>query len=84
MIWTWLFTLIVVAFRVIFIWLPSVTALPTIGSFDMDAMMVSAVSTFKAFMLIFPPLGVIFGAFMFYMGFKILMVLLRILRIVPT
>lgn len=46
----------------------------------LDEIMVSAVSGFKAMIEVFPPFGIVFNAFLIYLGFKIV---LRIVRMIP-
>ena len=45
-----------------------------------DSIFVSAVSSFKAMVDVFPPFGIVFDAFLFYLGFKIV---IRIVRMIP-
>lgn len=47
--------------------------------FGIDAIMVTAVSTFKAVMLIFPPFQVVYNAALLLLGFEIVMFVLRII-----
>lgn len=46
--------------------------------FGTDAILVSAMSMFKAFMTYFPPLVVVYGAAKVYLGFEIIMFFLRL------
>lgn len=47
--------------------------------FGIDAIMVTAVSSFKAVMLIFPPFQVVYNAALLLIGFEIIMFILRII-----
>lgn len=56
--------------------LPQVTTLP----WGIDSILVGAMGTFRALMALFPPLQVVFTAFMFYIGFRLL---LKLLKMIP-
>jgi len=74
MITQFLFTIIITIFGAITQFLPDVTTLP----FGMDELLISSTGYFKGFMGIFPPLQVVFGAFMIYLSFRLLLILLRV------
>jgi len=77
MIWYYLFTFFGNFLTAMFSFLPRVDELPL----GMDSALSQAVGGFKAFMEIFPPLEVIFTAFMWYLGFRIVILTLKIFRI---
>ena len=47
--------------------------------FGTDAILVSAISMFKAVMLIFPPFAVVYQAAIVYLGFELVMFVLRLI-----
>jgi len=71
-----IFQLIIAVSRSLGLLLPSVTSLP----WGLDSIFQQAVSGFKGFMAIFPPLQTVFNAFLIYLGFRIA---LRIVKAVP-
>ena len=58
--------------------LPRVEVLPL----GMDEALTTAVTYFKSFMEIFPPFQIIYTAFMFYMGFRITLLVLKLFRVI--
>lgn len=69
-----IFNVIMNFFKVILGWLPIVTELP----FGMDEIFVDAVGMFKSAMALFPPLQVVFTAFMVYLSFRLALIVLRL------
>jgi len=69
-----LFSIIIMIFNTLVSWLPSVSVLP----FGMDSLWISSVGYFKGFMLIFPPLEIVYQAFVFYLGFRLLLIVLKV------
>jgi len=53
--------------------IPKIEELPL----GIDGYLITAIGYFRAFMEIFPPLEVMFTAFLWYMGFKLTLVVLR-------
>lgn len=53
----------------------SVDVLP----FGMDAILVSAVGSFKAFIHIFPPAQIVFNAFMIYISFRFVLLVMKLI-----
>ena len=47
--------------------------------FGTDAILVSAISSFKAVMIIFPPFQVVYNAAIVYLGFELVMFILRLI-----
>ncbi len=56
------------------IWLPDVTDVPF-------SHLSTAIGYFNSFVLIFPPVGVVYGAFLFYLGFRVVLLTMRIFKI---
>ncbi len=56
-----------------FAWLPDASVLP----WGIDSILVSAVGGFKSMIVVFPPLGIVFQAFMIYLLFRVGMQLLK-------
>lgn len=77
MIWYFLLSFINGITELALSWLPRVDVLPL----GIDDYFSTAITSFKAFAEIFPPLGVIFTAFMWYLGFKITLFTLRALHV---
>lgn len=63
---------------VIFIAFPTVTVLP----FGMDAILVTAVSYLHYFIQIFPLFGIVFNAFLIYLGFRVTLLTLHLFKII--
>lgn len=63
-------------FALLFNRLPQVTILP----WGVDEILVQAVGSFKAFMAVFPPMQIVFNAFIIYISFRIG---IRLLRAIP-
>jgi len=55
-------------------WLPTATILP----WGLDDLWITSIGYFKGFMLVFPPLTIVFDAFMIYLGFRLLLIVLKI------
>lgn len=80
MIWYYLMSFFGNMLNLMFSWLPRVEELPL----GIDGYLSTAVSSFKAFSEVFPPLQVIYTAFMWYLGFRITILTLKLLRIIPS
>jgi len=78
MIWYYLLLFIGSVLSFMTSWLPVVETLP----FNMDEYFSTAVGSFKSFMEIFPPLQVIWSAFLIYVGFRVILLTMRLLRII--
>jgi len=78
MIWYYIMSFFGNMLNLMFSWLPRVDILPL----GIDGYLSSAITSFKAFSEIFPPLALIFQAFMFYMAFKVSLLTLKLLRII--
>jgi hypothetical protein len=57
--------------------LPDVTKFPSIMGFDIDTALVSGIGQLQTFMLAFWPLKIMFGGFLFLMGYYALKIGLR-------
>lgn len=77
MIWYLLALFVTKLSEIAFGWLPRVEELPL----GMDDYLSSAITSFKAFAEIFPPLEVVFTAFLWYLGFKMTLFTLRALHV---
>jgi len=71
-----IFSIIFRLLETLFNWLPLVDTLP----WGIDAILIMAVGLFKAFVAIFPPMQIVFEAFLIYIGFRII---LKLLRMIP-
>lgn len=69
----WIITLL----EILFSWLPNVTTLPTIGGYDLDGALVTGVASFKEFILVVWPIGVVFDAFMILMLYYLTKMMLK-------
>jgi len=78
MIWYYLLSFFGNLLNAAFSFLPEVTTLPL----GMDLALTTMVGSFKAIYEIMPWFGVIFTAFMWYAGFRISLLVLRLMRIV--
>lgn len=80
MIWSFLINFIVGMLTRVFdiLHIPKITELPL----GMDDYLTMSVGYFKSFMEIMPPFQVVWDAFMFYLGFRIILLTLRLLRII--
>jgi len=74
MIIQFLFTILISIAQALTGFLPTVETLP----WGIDALLVTSTGYFKGFMQIFPPLQIVFGAFMLYLGFRLLLIVLKI------
>jgi len=79
MIVAFLFNLIVLVIGSIFIILPQVTTLPTVGGLDIDAAMVTAIGQLKVYMTAFWPLQHFFTGFLFLLGYFALKMVVKFL-----
>jgi len=77
MIWYYILTFFGNMINATLSFLPEVTELP----FGMDEILVNAVGYFRQFMSYFPPLQVMFTAFMIYISFRLLLVVLRLFKL---
>lgn len=59
--------------------LSSIFGIVTVLPFGIDPILVSAVGSFKAFMVIFPPLQIVFQAFMIYLGFRMTLLVFKLI-----
>lgn len=55
-------------------WLPTVEELP----WGLDDLWQTSVASFKAFIEVFPPLQIVFSAFLIYLGFRLTLILIKI------
>lgn len=80
MIWQYILSFISRMVQAVFdaLNIPIVDQLPL----GMDGYLSTAVQSFKAFAEIMPILGVVFNAFMFYLGFRVTLLTLRLLRVI--
>ena len=65
MITNMILNIIVLFLGAIFSWLPQVTTLPMIGSYDIDTALVNGVGELRAFMIAFWPVEIMFQGFLF-------------------
>jgi len=77
MIWYYIILFITNVFNAVFSFLPKVTQLP----FGADAFLLTAVGYFNFVVYLVPPLGVMMQVFLAYMGFKVTLVILNLLKI---
>lgn len=78
MIWFYVVTFFGNLMNWAFSWLPQVTVLPL----GMDTALSTATGYFRSFMAVFPPLTVVFTAFIWYLSFRIMLLTLKLLRII--
>lgn len=78
MIWYWMLLAVGSLLNIMFSFLPRVTELP----WGVETWLVNGVHMFNAFKDIFPPLGVLFTAFLAYLSFRVTLLTLRLLRII--
>lgn len=60
---------------IMFSFLPSVTTLP----YGIDPIAVQAMGYVRAMIVIFPPLGVILQAFLYYLGFRLILAIVKVI-----
>lgn len=77
MIISLLINVIITILGAIFVWLPRVDKLPNIGSFDIDAAMVSGLTYFNRILDVFWPIKTVMTAFLILMGYYGLKMLVR-------
>jgi len=70
-----LFNLLYLFALVLTSWLPDATLLP----FGIDPIVVSAFGGFRALMAVFPPLEVVLTAFLLYAGFRLSLMVFKII-----
>jgi len=68
------FSIIIIIFNTVVSWLPTATVLP----WGIDEILVFSVGMFKGMMLIFPPLEIVFEAFLAYLSFRLLIIIVTI------
>lgn len=80
MIWYYLITFFSKFLSAIFatLHIPVVEELPL----GIDGYLTTTMGYFREFSTLFPPLGVVFTAFMFYFGFRTTLLVLRLLRVI--
>lgn len=78
MIWYYIILFITSILTAAFSWLPAVEELPL----GMDDALTTAIGYFYAIMDLLPWLAVVFTAFMWYLGFRITLLTLRLLRVI--
>lgn len=69
--------LLITILGVIFVWLPEVKTLPTIGGFDIDAAFVTGLSYFNRILDVFWPIKTVMTAFLILMGYYGLKIIVR-------
>lgn len=75
MIFQFLFIILKTTVLLLFGFLPPADVLP----WGMDPIVSQAISYFNAFIVIFPPIGVVFQAFILYLGFRLAMLLIKLI-----
>jgi len=73
-----LLSIVVNVLNILTAWLPTVDVLPL----GMDTIVSTAFGYFKTFSSLFPPLLIVWTAFLWYMTFRIILLSLKLLRII--
>lgn len=69
-----LFSIVFSIVTLLFSFLPDGNTLP----FGIDNILITATQYFYAFVDVFPPMGIVLQAFLYYLGFKIAMLILKL------
>lgn len=77
MIWYYILLFVLTLLTAAFSWLPKVTTIPFV-----DGFLTTGIGYFNFVASYIPPLEIIFQGFMFIIGFKLILMTLRLLRII--
>jgi len=80
MFWYYIITFFGNILNFMFSFLPRVETLPL----GMDSALTTAMGYFNAFKDLIPYLGLLFTTFMWYLAFRIVLLTLKLLRIIPS
>lgn len=75
MITSGIISVFVILLTVVFGWLPTVTVLP----FNLEGTIYNAVGMIHTLVLFFPPLGTVMTAFAVYVGFRMTLVVMKLI-----
>ena len=74
-----IFYLVNAALALLFSWLPDGTTLPTFGSVNLDTVFSNGVGYYRFLATIFPPLTTVLTAATIYLGFKVVMLIIKLI-----